>query len=217
MIFDFDGLLMDTETTLLQSWQYEWEQWGLSLSVDGFFAQHGGNINAERYEALARAVGASFDRELSDRRRTRYRERLHRDLRLRPGISDWLTQARRRSLRLAIASSSPRPWIDEHLDRVGALGVFEVITTGDEVAEHKPHPAIYELAVRRLGIPAAAAVAVEDTAHGVDAAHAAGLACIAIPNPHVPPATVSQAELTLRSAADLPVQEALARAFGRPT
>lgn len=173
VIFDFDGLLMDTETTLLQSWQYEWQQWGLTLSTVGFFADHGGNTNADRYQKLAQAVGADYDQDASDQRRNRYRRQLHQALPLRAGIRDWLDQARQGSIPLAIASSSPRSWIDEHLERVGVLNYFDGITTGEEVTRHKPDPEIYELAVSRLAMPPTAVVAVEDTAHGVIAAHAA--------------------------------------------
>lgn len=211
VIFDFDGLLMDTETTLLQSWQYEWQQWGLTLSTAGFFAQHGGNINAQRYDQLAEAVCPGYNRNLSDQRRTKYREQLHQTLSLRPGISDWINQALQTSIQLAIASSSPRTWIDEHLARVGILDCFDVITTGDEVTRDKPDPEIYNLAVRRLGVPAATAVAVEDTGHGVTAAQAAGTFCIAIPNPHVPNGAVAHADVTLDSATELPLLRALER------
>ena len=63
VIFDFDGLLMDTEGTMLASWQHEWRQHGLELDTTTFFADHGGDVTAERYADLARAVGRSYDRQ----------------------------------------------------------------------------------------------------------------------------------------------------------
>ena len=72
-----------------------------------------------------------------------------------------------------------------HLERVDAVELFDLVVTGDEVEAHKPDPAIYQLALRRLGVPGDEAIAVEDTAHGVAAAHAAGMVAVAIPNPFV--------------------------------
>jgi beta-phosphoglucomutase-like phosphatase (HAD superfamily) len=112
-------------------------------------------------------------------------------------------------LRLAIASSSPLEWVRAHLSRVGALPWFSVLATGDEVSGHKPDPGVYELALKRLGVSPTAAVAVEDTPHGVAAAQAAGLPAVAIPNPFIAPADLAAAELTLSSAADLPLAEVL--------
>lgn len=200
VIFDFDGLLMDTESTMFASWRYEWRQWGLELELAGFFANHGGDITEQRYDALASAVGDHYDRELSHQRRVRYRDRLHRSLDLAPGLHDWLDELARLGIEAAVASSSPRPWVAGHLERVGLLDRFTVIATGDEVRRHKPAPDIYELALTRLGIPASDAIAVEDTAHGVTAAQAAGLRCIAIPNPFVEHDRVAHADLVLASA-----------------
>jgi len=112
-------------------------------------------------------------------------------------------------IQLAVASSSPRRWLDLHLGRAGLLGQFDVIAAGDEVSRPKPHPDVYQLALRRLGAAPDQSVAVEDTPHGVRAAHAAGLACIAIPNPYVPPAAVASAELVLASASAMPLRDAL--------
>ncbi|WP_231919921.1 HAD family hydrolase [Microlunatus soli] len=215
IVFDFDGLLMDTETTALLSWEYEWRQWGLTLDRSGFFADHGGSVAEERSAQLAAAVGAEFDRELSHRRRTRYREELHTRLDLRPGIGDWIEQAGARGLRLAVASSSETTWVIGHLERVGLLDRFTVIAGGEEVSGHKPDPSVYQLALRRLGIDAADAIAVEDTPHGVTAAHRAGLPCIAIPNPYVDPDRVGHAELVLGSATELDCGTALERACGQ--
>ena len=210
MIFDFDGLLMDTESTSLQSWQFEWRQWGLELDPTAFFVNHGGDITKDRYAQLASAVGERFDQAVSHERRVRYRDGLHQSLDLADGVRAWIAQAVESGMRLAVASSSPRDWLIRHLGRAEVFDQFEVLAGGDEVGRHKPAPDVYELALRRLGLPPGSAIAVEDTAHGVDAAHGAGLACIAIPNPFVSPDAVGHAELVLRSAATMSLADAIA-------
>jgi putative hydrolase of the HAD superfamily len=185
IVFDFDGLLMDTESTSFLSWQYEWSQWGLTLQAADFFVNHGGDVTEDRYAMLAAAAGPRFDRTLSHRRRVAYREKLHEELDLADGLRGWLGEAASMGLRLAVASSSPREWLTTHLGRAGVLDRFEVLAGGDEVGQHKPAPDVYQLALGRLSLSGAAAVAVEDTAHGVAAARAAGMRCIAIPNPFV--------------------------------
>lgn len=216
VVFDFDGLLMDTETTLVESWRSEWRWHGLELDVeDGFFPGHGGDTLEMHYDALAAAVGPGYDREKSHARRIAHRDELHRTLDFLPGIRDWLREARELGLRIAIASSSARPWVIGHLERVGAVDLFDLVVTGDEVSVHKPDPEIYLLALSRLGLPGDAAVAVEDTAHGVAAAAAAGMATIAIPNPFVKPAAVAAADLVLTSAAQLHLGGAVLAVSGR--
>lgn len=209
IVFDFDGLLMDTETTLLESWQYEWRQHGLELDPAAFFAEHGGDLTEERYAQLAAAVGAEYDQRLSRARRMAYRDGLHARLGLRDGIGAWLDEARAAGLRCAVASSSPRAWVSGLLGGVSRLDSFCVLACGDEVPRVKPAPDVYRLALERLGLEPERAVAVEDTPHGVAAANAAGLACIAIPNPFADPARFTAANLLLRSAADFTLAQAL--------
>ncbi len=209
MVFDFDGLLMDTETTSLASWQHEWRRHGLELNIDTFFADHGGDITEERYAELAAAVGPTYDQAVSHARRMAYREQLHENLGLSPGIADWLTQAADLGVRLAVATSSPREWASRHLAASGSLTAFEFLACGDEVAEPKPDPGVYLLALERLGLPPAQVVAVEDSPHGVTAARAAGLRCVAIPNPHMDPARFDSADLVLSSAAQMGLDEVL--------
>ncbi|GIJ43688.1 haloacid dehalogenase [Virgisporangium aliadipatigenens] len=210
LIFDFDGLLMDTETTLLESWRWEWRRHGLELDPTGFFAEHGGDANEARYIALAGAVGAAYDRESSHELRMAHRAALNAALEPAPGIVEWLDRAAELGLRLAVASSSHSAHVLALLERAGLRGRFEVLATGEEVAAHKPDPAVYLLALERLGLPAAEAVAFEDTAHGVAAARTAGLRCVAVPNPHADHARFGTADLLLTSAADLPLDEVLA-------
>ena len=211
LIFDFDGLLMDTETTLLESWCWEWRRHGLELDAAGFFADHGGDANEPRYAALAAAVGPDYDRESSHALRMAYRAELNAALEAAPGIVGWLDRAAELGLRLAVASSSPITHVGAMLDQAGLRARFEVLATGEEVAAHKPHPAVYLMALERLGLTAEEAVAFEDTAHGVAAAHAAGLRCVAVPNPHANDARFTAADLLLPSAGDLSLDAVLAR------
>jgi len=211
VIFDFDGLLMDTESTMFESWRFEWSQWGLALEPHGFFANHGGDTTEERYQALAAAVGSRYDRALSHARRTEYRDRLHEDLDVSAGLRGWIREAKDTGIQVAIASSSPRRWLDLHLGRAALLDQFDVIAAGDEVSQHKPHPDVYHQALSRLGAAPDRSVAVEDTRHGVQAAQSAGLACIAIPNPFVSPDAVAVADLVLTSADAMPLRDALER------
>lgn len=210
VIFDFDGLLMDTESSSLASWQHEWRHHGLELNPATFFADHGGDITEQRYAELAAAVGPGFDRAASHARRIAHRNELNAALGLAPGIGQWLADAARRGLRLAVASSSPRAWVRGLLQAAGALSLFEFLACGDEVGPPKPDPGVYLLALRRLGVAASRAIAVEDSPHGVAAATAAGLRCVAIPNPHADPARFGGASLVLASAAQQSLAEVLA-------
>ncbi|MBU2664669.1 HAD-IA family hydrolase [Actinoplanes bogorensis] len=205
LIFDFDGLLMDTESTLLESWRWEWRRHGLDLPLDGFFADHGGNVNDQRYAALAAAVGKSYDQTESHSLRTAYRDVLHERLEPAPGIREWFDQAAELGLRLAVASSSPRSWVHGYLDRAGLLDRLAVTACGDEVEAHKPDPAVYRLALDRLGIAPERGLAFEDTPHGVAAARAAGLRCVAVPNAYVAVDRFTAADLVLAGAADAPL------------
>jgi HAD superfamily hydrolase (TIGR01509 family) len=207
VVFDFDGLLMDTETTMVESWVAEWAHHGMVLDLDDdFWPGHGGDTSTIRYARLAE-LAPDFDRDASHARRTAFRDRLHASLDFRPGIRNWLLEARELGLRVGIASSSPRKWVVGHLERVGALELFDVIATGDEVDGHKPDPAVYNLALARLELPGQAALAVEDTPHGIVAAAAAGMLTAGIPNPYVDPATMGG--LVLASAAEQPLSETL--------
>ena len=216
VVFDFDGLLMDTESTMLASWRYEWKQHGLELDVDTFFADHGGDVTHERYAKLARAVGPDFDQAASHARRLAYRDRLHASLGLAPGIARWLDQAQELGIRLAVASSSPGFWVRGLLAGVNCLDRFELMACGDEVARPKPDPGVYLLALERLALPAERAIAVEDAPHGVAAAQAAGMRCVAIPNRHASTARFAAADLLLTSAAQAGLTEILEPLGGSP-
>lgn len=184
LVFDFDGLILDTETPEFVAWQEVFAAYGASLVAEDW-AHVIGSLDSGWNAAteIRKQTGAVVDQDaLRKTWKARQVELLARET-VRPGVTELIGEAKRRGLGLAVASSSPRWWVEGNLERLGLLEDFPVIATGDEVARTKPDPAVYLLAVSRLGVPPSAALALEDSPNGIRAAHAAGLRCIAVPNP----------------------------------
>jgi HAD superfamily hydrolase (TIGR01509 family) len=185
VIFDFDGLILDTESTLFAAWQRTYAEFGLELPLSLWTA----NIGGYSYEAfhpmdhLEKLAGRPLDREgINQRRREWYWSRVHVQEVL-PGVRDAIDAAAGLGLRLGIASSSDRAWVTGHLERLGLLDSFEGVVCGDQVARVKPDPELYRTALDTLNVPAARCFAIEDSPKGVAAAKGARLYCVAVPNP----------------------------------
>jgi HAD superfamily hydrolase (TIGR01509 family) len=185
VIFDFDGLILDTESALYASWCGIYAEFGVDLPLSLWSA----NIGGYSYEAfhpldqLERLAGRAIDREaVNGRRRTRYLDQVNRQEAL-PGVREAIAEARRLDLKLGVASSSGRSWVAGHLERLKLLDHFDTLVCGDEVAHVKPDPELYRTALDTLGVPAARCFAVEDSPKGVAAAKGACLYCVAVPNP----------------------------------
>lgn len=133
-------------------------------------------------------------------------ERYRRALPLAPGAREAVGRLGGR-WPLGLASSSNRPVIDEVLALSDLGSAFKVTVSSEEVARGKPHPDVYLEAARRLGEPARACVAVEDSANGIRAALAAGLCVAAVPNRDLPPSSdvLAQADVVVDGLSDLTV------------
>ena len=134
---------------------------------------------------------------------------------LQPGVAGYLAEAVRLGLALAVASSATGDWVAAHLRRLGTHEAFTVVATGDRYAV-KPAPDTYLGALDGLGIPAAQAVAFEDSPTGVTAAKAAGLHCVAVPNPVTAGLDFSGADLVVPSLAGVGLPDLLGRLGLRP-
>ena len=214
LLFDFDGTILDTEITLYRAWcelygerncTFPIERWALSMGRGADWRRH---FDPVAY--LAELSGAPCDEEVHMRANRRNRELLAAEA-PRPGVVAYLDAAREMGLRLAIVSSSPRRWIVEHLGRLGLLDRFELLRCEEDAARHKPDPDLYLAALDGLGLPADEAVAFEDSPNGVRAAQAAGLFCVAVPNPVTAQLDLSHADMRLDSLADVPLGELLER------
>ncbi|MDQ5820134.1 MAG: HAD-IA family hydrolase [Actinomycetota bacterium] len=213
LLFDFDGLLVDTETPSLASWQE-------------LYREHGHELPLEQWVTLVGTIGAPFDpyshlEELAgpldrgallERRRT-YELSLTDIEELRPGVLDYLEEADRLGLKKAIVSSSTNDWIHRHLARLERTEHFDLVVAADhDTARAKPAPALYLEALDGLGLAPDEAIAFEDSPNGIKAAKAAGIFCVAIPNSVTVALSLEEADVVLDSLADLPLPQLLERA-----
>jgi putative hydrolase of the HAD superfamily len=213
LLFDFDGLLVDTETPS-------------RLAYEELYRDHGHELPLDKWATLVGTIGAPFDPDAHleelvgrplDRERMstwlRAREHELSDLEdLRPGIEDYLAEAERRGLATGIVSSSSREWIKRHLERLDRVNSWNVIVAADGDTERaKPRPTLYLDALDALGLTPDEAIAFEDSLNGVRAAKAAGLFCVAVPNPVTATFALDEADLVIESFEDLPLAELLER------
>jgi beta-phosphoglucomutase-like phosphatase (HAD superfamily) len=213
LLFDFDGLLLDTESPSRLAFEELYREHGHELPHDRW-ATVIGTLGAEfePYTHLEELVGKPLDRDALDIRR-RAREDELCDLEdLRPGIEEYRAEAERLGLATAIVSSSSRRWIDRHLGRLERMNGWDAIVTADGDPERaKPRPLLYVEALEALGLEPHEAIAFEDSPNGVRAAKAAGVVCVAIPNPATATLALDEADLVLESLAEVPLPELLER------
>ncbi|RJP49332.1 MAG: HAD family phosphatase [Anaerolineaceae bacterium] len=209
LIFDFDGLILDTETPEVDVWQAIFREHGHELPVDEWAKTIGG-YGISTYDAAAHLAGLTGRDAAS--LRARYRREsdvlIHASPIL-PGVMDLLTEGKSRGMRLAVASSSPHSWVDSHLSRLGLADRFDRVLCSEDVApgRTKPNPDLFLLALERLEVQKEAAVVFEDSPNGVRAAKSAGIFVVAVPNPLTIRLGVNGADWMVKSLAEVSLNE----------
>lgn len=212
IVFDFDGVIIDTETPEYLSWREVFRSYGARLDW-GVWSRLVGTRSEDfdLLDHLEKLVGRPVDRRAVEERRRQLDRELIQKAPLLPGVLEYLREARRLGLRLGVASSSSRRWVVGHLEGRGLLDYFDVVRTAEDVARVKPDPELYVSALEALGAPAERAVAIEDSPNGIAAARGAGLVCVAVPNPITRRMDLGGAHLRLESLAQLPLPALLER------
>jgi len=215
LILDFDGLILDTETPCFRSWQEVFREHGCDLSVEDWAVLiHCSMAPVDPFDRLEQCLGYPVDRRaISARRMQRELELLAAERPL-PGVEDLLAEAQELRLKLAVASNSSRNWVTGHLTRLGLWARFDSILCADDVGSIKPDPAIYWATLDALRLQAHQAIAFEDSPRGILAGKRARIYCVAVPNPVTRGMSMPQADLTLASLADMPLERLLACASG---
>ncbi len=217
IVFDFDGVVLDTETPLYTSWEEMYSRYGVHLDLELFATYIGGADYFDFHANLEERTGLTFDRQtLMDERRALYQEHVAGNTVL-PGVRDYLTEARTCGFRIGLASNSDIGWVGSNLRELGLFEKFDVLKTRDDVVNVKPDPEIYQAALHDLKTDPSHAIAIEDSASGVAAATAAGLFTVAVPNPVTRYHNLDRADVILDSLAAASFSEVAAMASARPS
>jgi HAD superfamily hydrolase (TIGR01509 family) len=213
LIFDFDGLILDTETPDYRVWQSIYREHGFELPHEEWGKIIGGYGISEfdAAEHLSRLTQGQLDSVSLRDRHSSESYALTLSQPILSGVTDYLHAAKRLNLKLAIASSSSHSWADTHAKRLGIFEFFDEIICADDVApgRTKPNPDLFLLALDRLKVRQNEAIVFEDSPNGVKAARTAGIFVVAVPNPVTSLLSIEHANLTLTSLTDLSLTDLL--------
>ena len=207
LIFDFDGLILDTETPEADVWADIYAEYGYEFPLNEW-TQIVGGYGASNFDAAEHLSLLSQGRLDPASMRVRHRlgsDALTKTRPILPGVLEYIHDAKRLGLKLAIASSSPHSWVDGHTQRLGIFHYFDKVVCRDDVSagRTKPHPDLFLEALNQLQVRKNEAVIFEDSPNGVLAANRAGIFVVAVPNPLTARLKIEGANLTLRSLSDL--------------
>ncbi|MCY0894879.1 MAG: HAD family hydrolase [Alicyclobacillaceae bacterium] len=210
LVFDFDGTILDTETAWYTAFREVYAQYGVELTLEQYAECIGTDWRVfHPYEYLVNKLQSAINLEELRQSVAARHEELMNHVEIRAGVVPLLCEAKKRGLKLGVASSSNRAWVEKHLKQVGLLQEFECIRTSEDVARVKPSPELYEKTVACLQVSAHEAMAIEDSPNGAQAAIAAGLRCVVAPNEVTRSLTFPPALIRLRSLSDLPASALL--------
>jgi HAD superfamily hydrolase (TIGR01509 family) len=187
LIFDFDGLILDTETPEVAVWQSIYRDYGFELPMDEWIKTVGG-YGISDFDAGKHLLSITQGRADATTLRERYRRETDAIVQgspILPGVVSLLDQAKANGVQTAIGSSSTHSWVDSHVKRLGIQHYFDYIICQDDVppGRTKPNPDIYLKALKLLDVRNNEAVVFEDSVNGVTAARRAGIFVVGVPNP----------------------------------
>lgn len=219
LLWDFDGLILDTETPDVRAWE-------------AIYAEHGFAYHEEHWSSIIGGYGrSSFDpaaelqrlsggtlamTDLRARQQTLSNEMIARKP-VQAGVRQYLETAQRLGIRRAVASSSPHAWVEGHLRRLGLHHFFELFICQEEVGQErtKPHPDLYLKALAGLRILPSEAIVLEDSPNGVLAGKAAGIFVLGVPNDVTARLGIDHADMVIKSLAAVPLEDVIRTAEAR--
>ncbi len=212
LIFDFDGLILDTETPEYLAINEIYLEHGLSLPITTYGQVVGSYYNQdfEPVSDLSRLTGESIDPlAFWSKVRTQSLKTIQQSPLL-PGVETLIQGAKNHALKLAVASSSTHEWVDGHLRRYNLIEYFDVIKCREDVKNYKPAPDLFLAAAQAVGVEPQEALIFEDSLNGIIAARSAGIRVVVVPNPITRHLKLEGETLRLQSLADISLEELLA-------
>jgi HAD superfamily hydrolase (TIGR01509 family) len=210
IIFDFDGTILDTEVPFFEVWQETYRLYGYELSLAEWAVSLGTSPDSfDPAGVLQQKIGKSIDREKITESTHQKSLKIIQQLPPIPGVTKFLMDATSQGLKLAVASSSDRPWVVGHLKRLQLSDYFSHICTQEDVKLVKPDPALFLCAASMLALKPSELIVIEDTPHGITAAKTAGMYCIAVPNDLTKHLDIHKADMILESLESISLNDLL--------
>ena len=181
LIFDFDGLVFDTETYDLESFKLLYSRYETSFPLEQWLVSVGTKLHFNPYEKLLTEQPILKLDDLRKERLDIYKSIIHNQS-PRDGVIEYIQEARKHQLQIALASSSTKDWVMYHLNCIQLQNEFDCIYTADDVLEVKPSPELYQKVLKHFNILPSEALVFEDSPNGSLAAIRAGIKCIVVPN-----------------------------------
>ncbi len=210
LIFDFDGLIIDTETPTLQSWQEIYRSHNCELPLNDYFLTIG--TTDHLFDPLKHLISLSSEQINIEKNINLHRARmleLIKENELLPGVFEYFLRAKELNLKLGIASSGIGWWINQLLKEKKIHHFFDCVITSDMVPAPKPAPDLYLSALECLDLLSTETIAFEDSPNGIAAASQAGIFCVVVPNHLTKQMDTSLADLRFESLAGMKLDELL--------
>lgn len=212
IIFDFDGTVIDTEMVWYNAFRDAYREHGVELTVEMYAPCIGTSHHAfNPFEYLVTDLHLPIDLKAFRRAVEARHAELMKTQGIREGILDYLHGARSKGLKIGMASSSSREWVERYTTNLKIREYFDCIRTANDVAQVKPDPEVYLRTLQGLDVAANDAVAIEDSPNGAKAAKAAGLYCIVVPGMLTLDLDFGPVDRRLNSLADLALEDLLSQ------
>ena len=218
VLFDFDGLIVDTELPTYTAWRDAYKEFGVDLALEDYLPAVGTGSSTsladggfDAIEHLENMIGKRVDRDSVVERRSRRKLELCQSARILPGVSDRLAEARGLGLLTAIVTRNSGDWVAGHCRRVGLAHRWDLVVCANDTPT-MDKAELYRRALAQLDVGADEAIALEDSPPGVEAAKSAGVYCVAVPNEITRGASFAAADRVYASLEELSLAE-LARSI----
>ncbi len=182
VVFDMDGVIFDTERLVLEGWAHTGKKHGI-VGTDEVCRECLGTTYEISRQIFLNHYGADFPyEEYKEEMRSYFYQAIEKEIPLKPGIQEILTELRKKNYKIGLASSTRRAVVLEELEKAELTEYFDVIIGGDLLKRSKPEPDIYLMACRELSVEPQKAYAIEDSYNGIRSAYAAGMRPIMVPD-----------------------------------
>jgi beta-phosphoglucomutase len=208
VIFDMDGVLIDSYDAHFRSWRKLGEERGREYTEQDFLAGFG---RTSREVIVEQWGGGDMTdeqiAEIANRKEALFRDSLAEEFPAMPGAVELIEELRRAGVRVGVGSSGPPDNVHLILDRLGVKHALSAVVTGADVTRGKPDPQVFQLVAERLGVPPEHAVVIEDAPVGVQAARAAGMKVVGLASTGRTPDELRGADRIVPSLAELTVSD----------